>query len=144
MYKANNPIGEMMREAQQAWPQGGSIHHRIQCLVSIGTGNPGNVQAGDRLSDVLKTLKAIASATEDVEKDFRFRWEEELVNTNKYFRFNVTHGLEEVGIEEHAERSIIAACTAKYLREDVVGALKEFERTAGSESRAYLTSTNPH
>lgn len=139
LYQVNNPIREMMEEAQYVWSQGGEIHRQIQCLVSIGTGNPGVAEAGDGLFEVMKTLKAIATETEKTAREFKKQWKAQLVDTKKYYRFNVVHGLENVGIEAHDKRSNISACTYKYLKEDAVDALQDFEAVAGGES---LTSSS--
>ncbi|EXJ96195.1 hypothetical protein A1O1_01321 [Capronia coronata CBS 617.96] len=127
LYLVNNPINEMMNEARQAWARGGDINHRIQCLVSIGTGHPGVGPAGDGLLAVMTTLKNIATETERTANQFMANWRDQLVDTKKYFRFNVPHGLENVGLENSGKQNIITASTELYLRVNAVDSLRQFE-----------------
>ena len=110
---ANNPVFEVWDQAQLVWgPQ--PIEDRIQCLVSIGTGIPKLKAFGDDPYHIGKTLIAIATETEKTAEKFQ-RDKTHLDKIGRYYRFNVTHGLEEIGLEDSKKKPGIAAATNGYV-----------------------------
>jgi len=129
----NNPVELVLDEAKSIWPD--AIQKgRIQCLVSIGTGVPDMKDFGHNLKEVVDTLKAIATQTEETEKRF-FRNHEFLGIGDRYFRFNVDQGLAGVGLEEHKKIDRIEAVTDSYLRGPrVKKAVDEFRSARAPEA----------
>jgi predicted acylesterase/phospholipase RssA len=112
---ANNPVRILWDEAQEIF-----LNKRqrpedyLKCLVSIGTGTPSLKPFGSCLLAVGKTLKSIATDTERTAVSFE-RGHPQLARGRKYFRFNVTRGLENIGLDEAAKMPAIAAATRVYL-----------------------------
>lgn len=113
----NNPVEEVLEEAIHIWPD---AKHRISCLLSIGTGQPALTAFGKSLKEVAKTLVQIATETEQTALKFQSLHADDLgdreIKPKVYFRFNVSKGLETVGLEEHKQRGRIAAATKEYLK----------------------------
>ncbi|KAI9862173.1 MAG: hypothetical protein M1824_001554 [Vezdaea acicularis] len=106
----NNPVEVVLEEAESIWPD---ARPRIQSLVSIGTGVPDLKDFGDNLKEVVETLKAISTETEETEKRF-FKNHKDRGVGGRYFRYNVQQGLGGVGLDEHKIDKIEAA-TEYYL-----------------------------
>ncbi|KAF3034823.1 hypothetical protein E8E11_000639 [Didymella keratinophila] len=115
---ANNPINYLWNQAKDFWQPKGALEAEIQCLVSIGTGEPPLVPFGDSLVEVFATLKNMATDTETTAETFRVAHNSDLVSSQRYFRFNVRRGLENVGLEEAAELGTINSATRRYLAGD--------------------------
>jgi predicted acylesterase/phospholipase RssA len=113
---ANNPVEQIWNEAQNVWCSGHTeLNDMLKCMVSVGTGNPGTKSIQDNLVKLFtKTLVHIATDTEDTAKLFIAR-HRKLHETNRYFRFNVQQGLQDVGLEEYKEMGLIDAATANYM-----------------------------
>jgi hypothetical protein len=110
---ANNPVWEVWNEAQLIWgPQ--PLDGKIKCLVSIGTGVPSLRPFRDDMFNIGETLVAIATETEQTVERFR-RDKVHLDNSGRYYRFNVAHGLEDIGLEESKRKKDIAAATRRYV-----------------------------
>lgn len=116
----NNPVDEVEDEACEIWCKDSGIaelHARTRCFISIGTGHPGNQRVEDRIDKfLLNTLKAIATETETTARKSENKWRVQMEN-NTYFRFNVDHGLGEIGLEEYLKEGDMEAVTATYLKE---------------------------
>lgn len=110
---ANNPVLEVYNEARDLWPKI-AIQDNIKCLVSIGTGVPSLKPFGENLVDIGKTLVAIATDSERRAETFA-RLHSTLYDGRQYFRFNVTKGLEDVGLEDVSQRKFVAAATRRYM-----------------------------
>ncbi|KAF2684302.1 FabD/lysophospholipase-like protein [Lentithecium fluviatile CBS 122367] len=110
---ANNPVMELWNEAQLMWGSA-PLEGKLQCLVSIGTGIPSLRQFPDDVLYIGETLVAIATQTEQTAERFR-RDKAYLDNDNRYFRFNVVRGLEDIGLEESTKGKEIAAATRRYV-----------------------------
>ena len=54
----------------------------------------------ERVQGLLKTLKDITVETRESARAFR-NAHSKLIENEKYYRFNVTHGLDKVGLEEY-------------------------------------------
>ncbi len=133
---ANNPVWEVWNQAQLLWgPQ--PLEERIKCLVSIGTGVPSLKPFGDNVIDIGKALVAISTETEQTADRFR-RHKSHLDDQGQYHRFNVDHGLEEVGLEEFKKRKEIAAATRRYVQSQAV--FKQMKACADNITRTECQS----
>lgn len=109
----NNPVDLVMSEARKIWR---NADQRILSIVSIGTGVPKEAGFGSDLRGIAQTLIAISTETERTEERFHAQWtQQHFSKQQSYFRFNVSGGLEEVGLEEYRGVSKIAAATKVYL-----------------------------
>lgn len=117
---ANNPVRIIWIEAKNTFlgPRE-SLEENLNCLVSIGTGVPSLKPFGDSLLDIARTLKSMATETEATAESFH-RDHSELDGCNQYFRFSVTSGLEEIGLEESAQKGVIMAVTRRYVDSQTV------------------------
>ena len=114
---ANNPVGELWNQAKMMWgPE--SFEEKIDCLVSIGAGislKPFQ----DNIYHIHETLASISTETEQTAENFQ-RDKTCLDRPKRYFRFNVTNGLENIGLEESKKIKEIVAATRSYVKlEDV-------------------------
>jgi hypothetical protein len=83
-------------------------------MVSIGTGSaPGGAFRGN-LKKIIDAMKEIVTETEKTDNNF-FRAHKAMVVKNRLYRFNVFHGLTDVGLEEWKEKEKIANATQTYL-----------------------------
>jgi hypothetical protein len=106
----NNPIQVVEREALVIWPD------RIEgaVMVSIGTGSaPGGAFKGN-LKRIIEAMKEIVTETEKTHNDF-YRSHKAMVDQKRLYRFNVFHGLADVGLEESKEIEKIVNTTQTYL-----------------------------
>ena len=62
------------------------------------------------------TLQKIATETEKTNQTFMKQWRGQ-VEQWRCFRFNVSHGLDKVGIEEYKQQSLISAAAATYIQD---------------------------
>ncbi|KAJ6441059.1 Hydantoin utilization protein A [Purpureocillium lavendulum] len=100
---ANNPIHQLWAEASCVYGDGNASR----------TGTPSRKPFGPDLQDVATALRAIATSAESVAQTFE-REHPHLVNGCVYFRFNVTNGLQGVGLEASDRLSEIEALTSSY------------------------------
>ena len=115
---AKNPVYELWNEAQDIWPST-TFENSVQCLVSIGTGVPSLKPFSDDLVGVGQSLLAIATETEKTAERFN-RDKSQLDDDGRYYRFNVLHGLEDVGLEDSKQKSAIVAATDRYIESQAV------------------------
>ncbi|KAI9774452.1 MAG: hypothetical protein M1839_001735 [Geoglossum umbratile] len=124
---ANNPIQELWTEASDVWREGSNwrLEDNVRCLVSIGTGIPTSKPFPSNAMGVGKALVAIATDTENVADMFQ-KHHTNLYRERRAFRFNVIHGLENVGLEEAKREGEIMAATRRYIQsENVFTAMKD-------------------
>lgn len=115
---ANNPIMELWAEAwgyfspedNASW----DLDDNISCLVSVGTGIPTVRPFGDDPVSIGAKLVKIATDTEKSAEEFS-RHHPKLHSPQRYFRFNVTRGLEGVGLEDHSKQKEIISATRMYV-----------------------------
>ena len=69
---------------------------------------------GSSLFEIAKTFKDIATETEKTAESFH-RAHSDLDDGHRYFRFNVSHGLESIGLEDAAQKNKIMAATTRYV-----------------------------
>lgn len=119
---------ELWNQAQLMWrPE--PLERKVQCLISIGTGIPSLKPFRDDVFHIGETLVAIATQTEQTAERFR-RDKTYLDNSNRFFRFNVVRGLEDIGLEESAKVKEIAAATRRYVDSEDV--FKQMQACAGN------------
>jgi predicted acylesterase/phospholipase RssA len=104
----NNPVRLVHQEAEQLWPD------RDCLLISVGTGEPPGMAFKGNIVNIIKGLKNIATETEQTADQF-YQSHKAMVDDNRYYRFNVTHGLASIGLEEWSQVSAIADTTETYL-----------------------------
>ncbi|KAF2177077.1 phospholipase [Zopfia rhizophila CBS 207.26] len=115
---ANNPINYLWHEAKEAFLEPGeNLEDNLDCIISIGTGIPAIEPFGSSLKTIAKSIVAISTETENTAKVFR-RTHENLVKSERYFRFNVSHGLEVIGLERVDRKDDIVNITNLYLDSD--------------------------
>ena len=90
------------------------LEGRIKCLVSIGTGIPLLKLFQDDVFHIGPTLVAIATEIEQSAGRF-LRDTIYLDNTDRYYRFNVNIGLEDIRLEESKKKKEIAVATRRYI-----------------------------
>ena len=115
---ANNPVYELWVEAQDIWPSG-SLEDKVKCLVSMGTGVPSLAPFKNDLMGIGKSLLAIATESEKTAERFS-RDKSRLDKTQRYYRFNVLRGLEDIGLEESQRKNAIIAATDRYIESQAV------------------------
>ncbi|GIJ91451.1 hypothetical protein Asppvi_010416 [Aspergillus pseudoviridinutans] len=115
-FGANNPVDEVEGEASNIWGSDEKdLKELVKCFISIGTGNPGKKAFEDGMIKFLsETVVQIATETEATEKRFIERWAKHF-DKNRYFRFNVDQGLQDIGLDEYNKKGAIKAATEGYL-----------------------------
>lgn len=113
----NNPVYVLWNEAQDVW--GNQLQEKLQCIVSIGTGVPNLKPVRDDALGIWATLKDLATETEKTAQQFH-RDKSSLDDEGRYYRFNVDHGLEGIGLEESKRKNEIAAATRRYVESQTV------------------------
>ncbi|KAF2477222.1 FabD/lysophospholipase-like protein [Lindgomyces ingoldianus] len=113
---ANNPVDEVEGEAGSIWcSETGDLKPLVKCFISIGTGNPGKKPFEDSVIKFLsQTVVQITTETEATEKKFIARWAKHF-DENRYFRFNVEQGLQNIGLHEYKKKGAIEAASEGYL-----------------------------
>ena len=107
----NNPVRQVLSEARSIWT---NADDRIQCLISIGTGQARMTGFGENLQDVARSILRIATETELTAENF-MKDHSHVGLSGRYHRFNVARGLEMVALEDYAAKPIIASATMAYL-----------------------------
>ncbi|KAL9100922.1 MAG: hypothetical protein Q9163_003758 [Psora crenata] len=109
----NNPIRAVIEETSHIWPSA----RKIGCIVSIGTGVLISRDVGATIKPLFEKLIEMATDTEKVADEFKqeimYRYG---IEQKVYFRFNVDHGLEKVGLEEWREMDRAKLATQAYLK----------------------------
>ena len=115
----NNPMRLVWDEACRIHGiQSIDLHKSIDCFVSIGTGVPEFPrEAENRLPKLIKLLQQIATETENTAKEFH-REKSSLYQNKQCFRFNVSNGLQGIGLDEADKQARIKASTRAYLRDE--------------------------
>ena len=125
---ANNPVQELWNEAKDMWdPE--PLEGNLKCIVSIGTGVPSIEPFGTDLLDIGHSLVRISTETEKTAELFQ-RTHSNLDDSNRYFRFNVHHGLEKIALEDSSQKDTIMAVTNRYLESQ--DTFKQIKRCASN------------
>jgi hypothetical protein len=117
---ANNPVIQVEEEAADLWcEETGNVKPLIKCFISMGTGHPGIRSVSEKgLKSLVETLQKVATETEATNQQFEGRWREHINGpVPRFFRFNVTNGLENVRLAEFDEEDLIRVATLTYMQE---------------------------
>lgn len=114
----NNPVQLVRCEAKLLWPADQLM------IISIGTGSPPGKPFHGSLMNVAAAVKKIVTQTERTAHDF-YKQNTDLVESGCYYRFNVTHGLPDVGLEEWREVGAITDFTETYLEDGEVASKRK-------------------
>jgi hypothetical protein len=134
---ANNPVREVYNEAKDVWdPE--PLESNLNCMISIGTGVPSVEPFRIGLLEIGDTLVRISTDTEQTAESFQ-RSHSDLDETDRYFRFNVRNGLENIGLEDSAHKDEIMAITERYVQsQDVFKLMKRCGRKMAEKECASL------
>jgi len=119
---SNNPTPQVWQIAQDIWANhDGQILDQVNCFISLGTGKPSFTGIKKSAWGFLtETMEQLVTQTEETEtnfaKDHRFLIPFE--GEQKYYRFNVQSGLENVDIQEYKKEALIEVATNEYLNDD--------------------------
>ena len=102
-------------EAGDIW--GGPLERKIDCLVSLGTGKPALGAFGPGVPDLGRRLLGVATETQQTADQFYNDRGPDLVEEQRYYRFNVDRGLANIGLEEAQKKAVIIRATKEYLRD---------------------------
>jgi len=108
----------LWNQAEDIW-DADQLQNKLSCLMSIGTGVPTLLPVRDDALGIWATLKDLATETEKTAEKFR-RDKSSLDDEGRYHRFNVQHGLENIGLEESRRKNEIAAATGRYITSQAV------------------------
>ena len=135
----NNPIRSVWAEAQNVWcPEDGRLEPMVKCFVSIGTGNPGLSSVGESVKGFLRTLKDIATETENTAAQ-SLSQHRGLLDQQRYFRYNVDQGLQDVGLEEYRKQALIESATRTYLANELQKrSLRDCAKNLGTKKCAFV------
>lgn len=118
--KCNNPAKLVIQEAREVFGN----DQPVRILISIGSGHLGiiGLQKPDVFqkllpSELITALKAMAKDSEDVASELQKRY---LKRPDIYNRFSVTHGMDQVSLEEWKQLGVIATHTVAYLEDPLV------------------------
>lgn len=135
----NNPIRSVWTEAQNIWcPEDGRLEPMLKCLVLIGTGNPGLRSVGESVKDFLRTLKDIATETENTAAQ-SLSQHQGLLEQRRFFRYIVEQGLQEVGLKEYRKQALIESATRTYLANELQKrSLRDCAKNLGTKQCAFV------
>jgi predicted acylesterase/phospholipase RssA len=111
---ANNPIQIAYSEARNMWPG------RDPFILSIGTGSAPGLPFKGNLRAIVESMKKIVTETERTAEAF-YNDHTDLVAKKLLFRFNVTYGLSDIGLQDYKEVDRMADATQTYLDQGEVG-----------------------
>jgi len=123
----NNPVKELMHEAQTMHPRVGSIPARkIDCVISIGTGKRAIIKIEQKSSGWINKFKSsnrFAQIMKDIVHDCEGVHQDmarscKLLKNSEYgvyFRLNVEHGLQEISEMETKNLGNVIAHTNAYV-----------------------------
>lgn len=120
---ANNPIEYLWSEASDAFRDNSDkdwrLEEKVTCLVSIGTGKllPTAFDTSVVKGEVGDALVAIATDSDSKANIFQ-NHHSPLFQAQKAFRFNVSSGLETVGLEDKHKFEDIIAATRHYIAQE--------------------------
>ncbi|KAI1105027.1 hypothetical protein F4804DRAFT_305284 [Jackrogersella minutella] len=110
----NNPIFELIDEVRIEFPD-----REVSCIVSIGTGVPASILVRNGLTSVAKACAKIAVDTQNVAQRFEEVYcSRGATYRGKYFRYNISKGLEDVRLDEWEKGDIMMSNTKSYLRKE--------------------------
>lgn len=123
----NNPITEVVREAESLWPG-----TKLKSIVSIGTGwiDPKGLDISQlRCHNIIKTCIDLAlNSHNEAQKFVRSNTGKELADAGIYYRFDVDRGIDTVELDQWQKLDDVDAFTQAYLARNG----SELERCARS------------
>jgi predicted acylesterase/phospholipase RssA len=123
----NNPVFAMHTQVNKDPVFGIANHPRpksiIACIVSIGTGKMETKGLGSDLKAVIEACVDMATDTENKAKLFADE-HQDMVQSKRYFRFNVEQGMQGIGLEEGKKLNLMEAATDEYL-DGITGQLRD-------------------
>ena len=108
----NNPVSQLWNQANLVY--GGPIGGRVDCLISVGTGEPAAPDYTSSAKDLFKMLQELATECKKTAEEFYANHKYDL-GRQKYFRSNVDHGSENIDLGEAKQTSRIIELTKNYL-----------------------------
>lgn len=124
--RRNNPVNEALSEISRE-PQFKS--RKLGCLVSLGTGLSKISETPSSLPTFLQKSVEIMTDAGQVADDFaRSKDGKELSSQDRYFRFSVVQGMDDIQIDEYTEVKRMEALTIHYLNQEQQGT--DIERCA--------------
>lgn len=133
----NNPIDLAEFESRDLWPGDDRI------IISLGTGSvPGQGVEGN-LVDLARRLAKIVTEADMTNDRFR-RTHSKLVDDNRLFRFTVTQGLGNIGLEEYQAINKITSYTETYMQNSDVFRLLEACVRSMKDAGQRLNIAGPH
>ncbi|KAL7626416.1 hypothetical protein AAE478_003188 [Parahypoxylon ruwenzoriense] len=128
----NNPIFELIDEIRIEFPD-----REVSCIVSIGTGVPASIIVRNGLTSVAKACAKITTDTQNVAR----RFEEVYCSPGakyrgKYFRYNISRGVEDVRLDEWEKGDIMMSNARSYLREEAEALKVCARRLSGKKIRS--------
>jgi tetratricopeptide (TPR) repeat protein len=100
-----------MREVESVW----GSDAKLGCVLSIGTGVSEQKKLGSKGHKVLLACKKLATSADAIASSFHKDQGGKLQREGKYFRFNVSHGLQGIGLEEWKTFDQMDTATKAYL-----------------------------
>jgi hypothetical protein len=111
----NNPVRILMDESKRIWNY--ATGRRAGFILSVGTGKRLLNSVGNGLVEIIKSIEAIVTDTEETAEMFANEISDiPQVEKPDYFRFNVDQGLENIGLEEWKQFEMLAEASSAYLR----------------------------
>jgi len=126
--QCNNPVKHVLAEAEVLFP-----HRHITCIVSIGAG----CAELATVRSIYKPLQIIARNCKQTEQEMLRIFKD---NSAVYLRFNVEHGLANIGWEEWERLGDVSAHTETYLME--VEVAKNMEHAVKVLCEANISAMN--
>ena len=119
-FRAKNPVDEVWQEAQDVWLRDEnqkSLSDELNCFVSIGTGHLKINEMKESLKDFLEAIIALATQTTRSDDDFKKSHRDitSIGSSQKFFRFNIEQGLQEVELRDHDKLARIQIATRSYM-----------------------------
>lgn len=128
-FGCNNPSMEMIKEFQYNF---GLTINDFDCVVSIGTGAsprvelpPPNWWQGIVPTNLINVLRNISTSCENMHQFMLSHFDN---RNDVYFRFNVTHGMSDIGLGEWKLIAEVRSHTSAYIRDRSI--LKNIETVA--------------
>jgi hypothetical protein len=110
---ANNPVREVLQAARELWPDK-PVGEQVGCLISIGTGMKSIQPLSDSIIHFAQAFVNLTLDTEATAESF-LKENKNMFLDNRYFRFNVSRGLESVALDEINQWAFIASATDTYI-----------------------------
>ena len=141
---SNNPINQVWSEAQDIWcREEGNLQEKAKCIVSIGTGNPGVKPLSDTYLKLSSSSMDLVTQTEKTAGEFERIHRDLLISPQRYFRFNVERGLEDIGLAEYEKYSTLDSVTNLYMNsQEMKMVVRSCAQNLRMKTRTYLPNVH--